>query len=1547
MTAQPPAILLVYANDRVDPSRHLRSLADEIGLIRDALRAAEQAGLCQVLIEANASAGRVLQVFQDDRYRGRIAVFHYAGHADGYRLLLESATGQPPTNQGANRGAAHAAGLAAFLGEQRGLELVFLNGCSTAPQVQGLLDAGCPAVIATSQAIDDRVATELAGFFYQGLGGGAGLESAFKAAVAATRTTHGDSPRGLYWGGASEPTPLAERWPWDFHTKPGAERAQHWNLPEAADDPLFGLPGLPRLDLPDSPFRHLSWFDREHAEVFFGRAFQVRELFDRITAPDAPPILLFYGQSGIGKSSVLAAGLLPRLEASHRVHYLRRDPALGLFGTLMQPLGARIDEPGAAWHQAETAAGVPLLLILDQAEEVFTRPAANPAEEVGTLLAGLQAIFGQPQTRPRGHLILSFRKEWLPEIEARLADRRLPCGRLFLEGLDERGIIAAVEGPTRGVRLHNAYGLQLDAGLAQEIANDLLADPDSPIAPTLQILLTKLWAEARRQDDTHPRFSRDLYLKLKREGILLKDFLDQQFAALEQWRPAVVQSGLALDLLAAHTTPTGTADQRTEQELLTSYAQVQETLPTLLQRCTDGYLLTDIPSTGQEPVKGTRLAHDTLAPLVRARFEESDHPGQRARRILDNRAVEWRAGESGAVLDEADLAVVEGGVAGMRDWDSDERRLIEASRQAREERGKARQRLRALIGGGLLAIVSAGLFASWQWWQAERERDVADQQTRRALRQERIAVARLTASQAAAERDQHPIRALLLAAESVKRPLDTDDVFLGGPTALLREVVATTGGSALAGGGRVVAIDPRGRWLASGGKGATVRLWDLQHPKVQPRVLRGSDGDILSLAFDAKGRWLAGGSTRNLQLWDLQQPEAGPQKLRGNQLWIETLAFDPRGRWLAGSGSRSILGDHVARVWDLDHLGAEPRELKGHEREIQTLAFDPLGRWLATAGSDGTVRLWDLGHLEAGSQILGGPISTAPIGALGYFTARIATIAFDPQGRWLAGGSGGKPLRLWDLRHPGAEPQKLYGHEGGIETLAFDPRGRWLASGSWDKTARLWDPQHPEAEPRVLRGHSGRISILAFDPQGRWLATGSDDRTARLWDLVHPAAEPIALRGHDGGLATLAFDPQGRWLATGADDQSARLWDLRQPWGELRVLRGHAQSLGNLAFDSQGRWLVTGSWDKTARVWDLQHPAAEPRVVHGHEAGVRTVDVDATGRWLITGGGYQTAWLWDLAHPDTKPRVLRGYPGKLDHGALAFDPQGRWLATGSETLSGDKTARLWDLQHPEEGPRELRGHKSEITTLAFDPLGRWLATGSWDSTVRLWDLQHPEAGSRELRGHEQGINALAFDPQGRWLASGSLDKTARLWDPQHPQDGARVLRGHQNMIMTLAFDPLGRWLATGSADHTARLWDLRQPERKALELRGHEDAIQRLAFDPLGRWLATGSEDKTARLWDLQHLETEPQVLVGHEDTIMTLAFDPLGRWLATGSADKTTRLWQLDGRVLLDQACQTAGRNLAPEEWRQHVGDLPYQATCPQFPSGEAVIDKPASEGT
>ncbi len=656
-----PVIFLAFANERDDRARYLRNLPEEARRLRTALEGSQEAGLCELVLRANATIQEILDVFQ--KYRNRVAVFHYGGHANGYQLLLESSAGQAE--------AADAGGLAAFLGGQAGLELVFLNGCATQGQVQGLLDANVSAVIATSRAVDDQVATDFSAHFYQGLGGGADIRTAYDEAAAAIRTARGESPRALYW---VEDEAVEERWPWELYLREGAEVAARWNLPDAAGDPLFGLPPLPELDLPESPFRHLHWFTREHSGVFFGRGYQIRELYDRVTAPGAAPIILFYGQSGVGKSSLLAAGLLPRLEGSHGVQYVRRGQEAGLMGVTSPPTpllpgegsqtppslagkgAGGLGEVAQAWLDVEEALGQPLVVILDQAEEVYTRPQADPAREWADFLAALQAIFADPGRRPRGRLIPGFRKEWLAEIKKQVADHKLYHSEVFLERLDRRGIVEAVSGPAASERLRAHYGLSVAPELPGVIADDLLEDRDSPVPPTLQILLTRMWEEARQRKYARPSFDLALYQELKRQGILLGDLIDQGLESLKAWWPELVESGLALDVLAYHTTPRGTAEQRGSEDLRRAYRHRQEDLPPLVGQCQDLYLLVDpsqVAGPAQHPVEesqATRLAHDTLAPLVRRRFDESDRPGQLARRVLENRAVEWKDGAEGTPL---------------------------------------------------------------------------------------------------------------------------------------------------------------------------------------------------------------------------------------------------------------------------------------------------------------------------------------------------------------------------------------------------------------------------------------------------------------------------------------------------------------------------------------------------------------------------------------------------------------------------------------------------------------------------------------------------------------------------------------------------------------------------------------------------------------------------------------------------------------------------------------------------------------------------------
>jgi len=699
-------IFLAFANDREDTLRYLRNLPDEARRLREVLEPAEKAGLCEVVLRSNCTAEDIFKVFQDPQYRNRIAVFHYGGHANGYSLLLESADGQAV--------AANAGGFSAFLAQQQGMQLVFLNGCSTQEQTQGLLDANIPVVISTSRSIDDKVATDFSHNFYQGLAGGATIHTAYKEAEASVQTSKGDKTREAYVEDpdGSQDQAETDRWPWDLYLCEGAENAGQWNLPQAVDDPLFGLPPLPEQDLPESPYRYLNWYTRKDAEVFFGRGHQIRELYDRLTAPHTAPIMLFYGQSGVGKSSILDAGLIPRLERDYTVRYRRRS-AEGLLATLRSAFPAEgIEVPiKTAWRQQEEQLGKPLIIFLDQVEELYTRPIADEPDELDKFLQTLKVTFGDSNARPMGKLVLGFRKEWLAELEAQLIERSLPRTRVFLEPLDRRGIIEVVRGPTLSERLRKHYGLTVEDDLPEIIADDLLEDRDSAIAPTLQILLTKLWTRAKEENYEHPHFTQALYQDLKRDGILMRDFLDQQIKAFHKKYPDAVDSGLLIDIVAMHTTKLGTAGQCNLEQLQQQYAHLGAKLPDLLQQCQDLYLLTVATGKQKDSSRTTRLAHDTLAPLIRERFDESDLPGQRARRILDNRSVDWMGDKAGTPLDDADLAVVERGAAGTRSFSATEQRLIDASRAAYAKSQRVRLAVKAAgIAMILVIIVTAVLF---------------------------------------------------------------------------------------------------------------------------------------------------------------------------------------------------------------------------------------------------------------------------------------------------------------------------------------------------------------------------------------------------------------------------------------------------------------------------------------------------------------------------------------------------------------------------------------------------------------------------------------------------------------------------------------------------------------------------------------------------------------------------------------------------------------------------------------------------------------------
>ena len=1372
-----PIILSAFADDSLRP---LDQLSQEREAIRQQLAYAIEEDLCELIVLERADINGILSVFQQNP--NRIAVFHYAGHAESFELCLELANGQ--------REIADAGGFAEFLGLQRGLELVFLNGCSTRAQVDNLLKARVGAVIATSQAINDAAACHFATHFYQSLGMGDGVFKAFQESAASVkmRLGTGQAYRSFYWEGQPEDP---ERFPWEFFTSLGSEISGEWNLPDAAGNPLFGLPKPPQLPLPDQPFRFLKWFREADAEIFFGRSYQIRSLYDHCTNSHTPSIVHLYGRSGVGKSSLLAAGLLPRLKGEQTVIYVRRDQELGLLKTMASVLNCegRAESISEAWLYKEELHNRPLTLILDQIEEVYTRPHENLSDELAEFLEGIHQIFLSGDSSPQGKLVLAYRKEYLAELENQFIQSKIAYGKFFLENLQKEDVINAVKGLTLTPRTRDKYQLNIEASLPVIIADDIEEDRSSAIAPTLQVLLSKLWEQSPVVQGKRA-FTIETYQRLKKQGILLSDFLHQKLDEIRDWNPEVINSGLVLDILNFHTTPLNTAARHSKEELNERYPTHTQLLPALITELKNRYLLVEVLREGEQEFD-LSLAHDTLAPLIRSLADNSDSSIQRAHRILLNKTSDFQEGKTKNHLDVRDLEIVEAAEqAGMRAFSEEEGELLRISRI---ERAKKRRTRRRVIGGGIVAltmIIGSSFFAFDRMKAAEKEKEVAQKQSQRAQSNDLT-----TQANYALDNDQNPTEAFRLAAGAwlidstnvkaksalIRSRYESGTFSMNGKT-YSSPMHRTVGGYA-----DRIAFSPDGNYLLFENYAEREGLSD--GPVVQVRDLEGKllatvQGRLVSFSRD--GQLFATTDYLDRQhlafIWDFQGNKKGdvPQYAQQFQTGVsfdwennDLKFFPPDDYALVSSSAQKLLPDSIPlHSFSPGDPGVSFYANLSHD-----------GRLVAATGRDFVYRVWN----RDGSVKVNFPNTQQ---------SRVyADFSFDAQ--YLATAQTDGTADIWDLKPSYGSSLQAYenrrltlkGHEDQLYHIKFSAQGDKLLTTSRDGTARLWK-LNAFPLPSLDKLNSFEYAGAFASSQQVYAASYS---TLKSQDGQGNA--PFQVKGYfvQGLINSVAVSPDEKYIAK-TDHQQLFLLDT-----EGKVLfqqSAHDSDILSLEFSSHGHYLVTSD-AKDVKVWDLT--GKKIAVLPGRGGKGEQVFQPLNKPFLIeqaSGLSLVIEQEKEVIITDMLDKEIARFQGTLGTEANArhiFSPDYQYMIVMEYEPA--MRIKLIDLENYQVVAQrsELNltsGSALEMVKFAVDDPRYILAAESYAIALKVWDWKRDTLISFDP---QYQLNTASMSTQAGYIVTQAIDSQIRFWD----LNGEELFQLQNSTAEFVDLSPDGQYLIVG------------------------------------------------------------------------------------------------------------------------------------------------------
>jgi WD40 repeat protein len=1223
------------------------------------------------------------------------------------------------------------------------------------------------------------------------------------------------------------------------------------------------------------PYPGLPRFERDQHAVFFGRKSEIDDIVSQLRSPglSQEKILAVIGPSACGKSSLVRAGVLPRiagerewlcleepiLPGSEPVEGLEREIANAmrtwnpkvdldaLSSTLRRPGGLNVIA-----NRLLKAAGrgndCKLLIVVDQFEELMT---ASEAER--TLFADIVG----PALGRSAQVLATLRPEFIEAVVTDPSLRRLPMRNYLVRPLTYETLPEVITKPA------NRAGLLIEDDLVAELVRDTGGGEALPLlAVTLNQLADGL---VSGQEITRQRYEATGKVK----GALIK----QANAALDD-----------AETIAKETT--GSSRQQVIDVLL-NLADIDDRRQTIKRRVpiadfkrSDTWdilqpflnrrlLVTDGDDSSDELEKqgspaSVTVAHDALLrdwPTLANKITERES-AFRMRRLIEDEAKEWnKKGKPKGLLwtddrlgSAKDATGVEVHWIGSPTTQAGDSSAPAARRLLRPRLGRIttklasvnqlgqefllksikrdrvkRQKYLVIASTIILVLAVLGGCAGIKWYDASIQKHRADDRLKQATALRLVAEGKSMLVDGGSGDEVRGIQQLLAAHDIAPEQAEG---------ALLDAAVARRGMQKIFNAiddPYKAALSSDGQHVVTADGTATVQVWALTGAPSGPPISQPTLVEAVALSPDGT-QLVSGDASGDVTVWSVADGRP-VHSILGEPGSVRVVAFSSDGQTvLAGGG----IADSTLRIW-MASTGQTAGQLVGHDGEVFAAAFSQDGRQVVSGGADGTVRLWD----TANQKQIG---------------------------------------------------QSMTGHAGTVTSVAFSQDGRQIVSGGTDGTVRLWDTANQKQIGQPMTGHDGAVTSVAFSQDGRQIVSGGQDGTVRLWDstIRYPIDRPLTGPKGDGVLS-VAFGAEPQRIASMFSDGTVREWDVRA--SELvgqPMMEESGQYPQDVAFSPDQMRVATASSDGTIQLWDATNGQPEGEALRGHEGAVNSLDFSPNGEQLASGGDDGKVRLWDVrAHRQIRTAMTENQ-GSVH--SVAFSQDGRQIIAGGEK----GRLRLWDAlsNQPIGSPMALRA--DIVLSTAFSPNGRYVAAGGDDGRVEVFEAASGQTVGQPKSWAGKMVWSVAFNPDSNEVvASGE--------QVSDDQPGSGTVEGLVQI-----------WHITG--------WPVGEP------MTGHQGPVRTVMYSPSGHYIVSGDEKGTIRFWDTDgHSIGQP--IEGYASRVEDVSFSNDEQYMFSYDWDGAIQMWPGPGRWR-EELCAKLTENMSRPQWRDWVRQEGWRQACPLLPT-------------